>query len=82
MNALELAKNAVCSSLQLGDYANQLSADTQLAGNFPEFNSLTVVMLVTTIESHLGCSIDDREISEDIFETLGTLARFIEKKMA
>ena len=81
MDALVLAKDLLRSNLQLGDKVDQLKADSPLMGAYPEFNSLTVVGLVTAIEEQLGCEIGDEEISEDIFQTVGSLANFIATKM-
>jgi acyl carrier protein len=81
MNSFELARDLLRSALQLGDRADQLTPESPLMGSFPEFNSLTVVGLMTGVEEQLGCEIDDTEITEEIFETVGSLAQFIEKKM-
>lgn len=81
MDALVLAKDLLRSNLQLGDKVDKLKADSPLMGAYPEFNSLTVVGLVTAIEEQLGCEIGDEEISEDIFQTVGSLANFIATKM-
>jgi acyl carrier protein len=50
-------------------------------GAFPEFNSLTVVGIIAGIEETLGCEVGDTEISEEIFQTVGSLADFIQTKM-
>lgn len=81
MDALDLTKDLLKTALQLGDSANQLTADDTLMGSFAEFNSLSVVSIITGIEEQLGCEVSDMEISEDIFETVGTLADFIATKM-
>lgn len=80
MDTLEFTKGIIKQVLQLGDRADRLTADTPLIGNFPEFNSLTIVGLLTAIEEQLGCTIDDDEVSQDIVETVGALAAFIESK--
>ena len=82
MDALEIAREILRSDLQLGARADAMDRGTTLMGSLPEFNSLTVVALITSIEEQLGCSVDDDEISADIFETVGTLADFIASKMA
>ncbi len=82
MNALDITKDLLRQALQLGERADGLKADTPLLGNFPEFNSLTVVSLVTAIEEELGIEMDDEDITEDLFRTVGTLADMIEAKMA
>lgn len=81
MEALEIAKDLLRTALQLGDKANRLTMESPLMGAYPEFNSLTVVGLITGIEEQLGCAVEDEEISEEIFQTVGSLARFIETKL-
>lgn len=80
MDTLEFTKSTLKQVLQLGDRADRLTADTPLIDHFPEFNSLTVAGLIAAIEDHYGCSISDTEITQDIFQTVGTLANFIESK--
>lgn len=80
MSAFELTKKLLRSCLQL-DQDEPLSRDTVLLGGFPEFNSLTIVTLTMSIEESLDCEIDDDELSSEMFETVGAVADFIEKKM-
>ena len=82
MNALAIAKDLLKSALQLGARADQLEPDTPLLGNFPEFNSLTVVGLIAGVEEQTGVAVADDEISADIFATVGTFADFIAQKLA
>lgn len=82
MDALILAKELLKSCLQLGQRADALDYDTLLMGHFPELNSLTVMGIISGIEEQIGCSIDDAEISADIFETVGTLVAFIDRKLS
>ena len=81
MDALAITIDLLASNLQLGARAAQLKPDTPLMGAFPEFNSLSVVGIVSGIEEALGCEVPDTEISEEIFLTVGSLAAFIERKM-
>lgn len=81
MNAFSIAKDLLKSALQLGARADQLEPDTPLLGNFPEFNSLTVVGLIVGVEEQTGASVADEEISADIFRTVGTFADFIAQKL-
>ena len=81
MDALQITRDLLRQTLQLGAHADALQADTPLMGHFPEFNSLTVVALVASIEEQLGCEVGDDEISAQIFETVGALAAFIESKL-
>lgn len=81
MNPLDIAIDLLRTALQLGSRADQLTAESELMGAYPEFNSLTVVGIVAGIEESLGCEVSDAEISEEIFYTVGSLANFIQNKM-
>ena len=78
MDYLDLTKRILVTNLQLGDLP--LSADTLIMGEMPQFNSLAITNLITAIEEELGCMIEDDEISAEMFESVGSLARFIESK--
>ncbi len=82
MDPLEVARDILRSNLQLGARADNMDRNTALMGSLPEFNSLTVVGLIADIEEQTGNSVEDDEISADIFETVGTFADFIASKMA
>jgi acyl carrier protein len=80
MESLDITRNIVGACLQLDNRAG-LERDTQLLGGFPEFNSLTITTIVAALEDELDCEIDDAEITAEIFETVGTLADFVESKI-
>ena len=69
-------------TLQLGDRADQLTATSPLLGVIPEFDSMAVVTVLTMVEEEFGVAIDDDEVSADIFETVGTLADFVARKVS
>jgi acyl carrier protein len=81
VNALELTRKLIRACLQLQDSA-QLPIDTPLLGGFSDFNSLTITGLVLGIEEALDCEIAGDELSGDIFESIGSLASFVDAKMA
>ena len=58
--------------------SSDFTADTQLLGALPEFDSMAVVMVLTQLEDQLGIAAADDEIDADIFETLGTLTAFVD----
>jgi acyl carrier protein len=41
-----------------------------------------VVGLITAVEEQTGSTVEDDEISADIFESVGSFSRFIHSKMA
>ncbi|MDN5869996.1 MAG: phosphopantetheine-binding protein [Nitrococcus sp.] len=68
--------------LQLGGRSIRFSPDTALFGSIPEFDSMAVVSVLTAIEESFGFVIDDDEISAQAFETVGSLAYFVSRKVA
>lgn len=59
-----------------------LDADTPLFGAMPELDSMAVATLLTEIEDRFAIVIDDDDVDGDTFETFGTLAAFVESKLA
>ncbi len=82
MRHLEEMKNILSDVLSLGERKNFLKEDSALLGTVPELDSMAVVNVITAMEEHFGISVDDDEISARTFETLGSLTRFVEQKLA
>jgi acyl carrier protein len=79
---MEEVKHILGNVLQLGDRMVYLNAETPLLGNLPELDSMAVVTVITALEDHYGFQIDDDEITAETFATLGSLAEFIDQKLA
>jgi len=79
MKYLETATSILGSALSLGSRAGSLSAETQLMGSLPEFDSMTVVSVLTMIEEELGTTIADEDVSAEDFATVGAVANLIER---
>lgn len=82
MDTLARVKRILRDTLNLGDRVEKLTPDSPLLGGLPEFDSMAVVTVVTMIEDELGVTIDDDELSADIFATVGSLADFVARKRA
>lgn len=82
MQHLEEVKNILSDVLSLGERRNSLKEDSLLLGSLPELDSMAVVNVITALEEHFDVTVDDDEISARTFETLGSLARFVEQKLA
>ena len=82
MSVTENLRDLLKTTLQIGDRANELEADTPLLGNIPELDSMAVAMLITAIEEHFDIFIDDDDISAETFETFGSLNDFVVEKAA
>jgi acyl carrier protein len=67
-------------TLQIGQHADSLTHVSPLLGAIPEFDSMAVVTVLTTIEEEFGIEIQDDEVSAEIFQTVGSLADFVSKK--
>ena len=69
------------STLQLGSRADAFTADTALLGHVPEVDSMAVVAILTAIEDQYGITIDDDEMSAEVFASVGSLGRFLDAKL-
>ena len=68
----------VAETLGITDRLDSLDASTRLVGSLPELDSLGVAELVAEIEDKFGFEIDFSDVTIDMFETLGTLAAFVD----
>lgn len=82
MNDLERVRRILRDTLQLGARADQLTESSRLLGGIPEFDSMAVVSVINQIEAEYGITIDDDEVSAEVFETVGSLQRFVAQKTA
>jgi len=81
MVSLDELKGIVAGILQIGDRLDSLGPDAALLGGIPEFDSMAVVSILTTIEESYGVIIDDDEVTAESFETLGSLLEFVNAKL-
>jgi len=82
MVSLDDVKQIIGEVLQLGDRINEFDESTGLLGSVPEFDSMAVVTVIGAIEDSFDVAIDDDEIDGEIFETVGSLYRFVVSKVA
>jgi acyl carrier protein len=66
--------------LAIEDRRDTIDAATPLLGELPELDSLAVVELAVSLEERFGIVIDDEDFTGEIFDTVGTLAAFIDAK--
>ena len=67
--------------LSIEDRAETVDASTPLLGSLPELDSMAVLELVAALEQRFGVTIDDDDVTDEVFETLGTLSAFIDGKL-
>ncbi|RMD63336.1 MAG: acyl carrier protein [Alphaproteobacteria bacterium] len=82
MATIEEIKMVLRDTLQLGDRASTFDASTPLFGSLPELDSMAVVALITAIEERFDLIVEDDEITAEVFETVGSLSDFVERKLA
>ena len=81
MTTFERVVGILRDTLQLGARSSTLQPDSPLLGGIPEFDSMAVVTVLTTLEDELGIAVDDDELSADVFRTVGTLTDYVEQKL-
>jgi acyl carrier protein len=81
MDTLTQIKKTLRDSLNLGQRAEQLTADSGLIGAIPEFDSMAVVNVVAALEDEFGITFSDDELSAETFATLGSLTRLVNEKL-
>jgi len=69
------------TELRLGEEA-QIDAGTPLAGGDYDLDSLDMLMIVTAVEKDFGLRIPSEELTREAFESVGSLARFIDERRA
>ena len=69
-------------SLQLGNRGGALERSTPLLGNLPELDSMAVVHVLAALEEQFGIIVEDDDVSAETFSTFGSLADFVETKLA
>jgi acyl carrier protein len=77
-NTLDEVRDVIVATLGLQDRAGSLNASTGLLGELPELDSLAVVELITALEDRFGFEADEADVTAEVFETLGSLAGFVE----
>lgn len=60
----------------------KLESNHGLLGHLPEFDSMAVVAILTALEDQFGIAVSDDEVDAELFETVGTLATFVDRKLA
>lgn len=81
MEATRGVKEVLRDTLDLDDRVDSFDADTQLFESLIELDSMAIVTVLVGLEEHFDIVIEDDEIDEKTFETLGSLTRFVEEKL-
>jgi acyl carrier protein len=77
----EDVKAVLVSVLGIEDRAATIDAGTPLLGSLPELDSMAVLELVAALEQQFGVTIDDDDVTAEVFETLGSLTELVGSKL-
>jgi acyl carrier protein len=77
---LQDVKAVIVDTLGIQARADDVDASTPLFGAMPELDSMAVVELVVRLEQRFDIEIGDDEVTGDVFETVGSLAAFVDAK--
>jgi acyl carrier protein len=77
---IDAVKAVVVDTLGVEDRADTLEASTPLFGSLPELDSMAVLELVLELEQRFGITIEGEDVTADAFETLASLAAFVDEK--
>jgi acyl carrier protein len=69
----------VVETLAIEDRTDNFDAETELT-SIPELDSLAIIELVVECERRFGVTFDDEDVTAEVFETLGSLAAFLDAK--
>ena len=75
-------KAVLVETLGVEDRAATIDASTPLLGSLPELDSMAVLELVAALEQRFGITVDDDDVTAEVFETLGSLTAFVQEKLA
>lgn len=73
-------KQLLIETLSLDLTVAELSEETPLLGNFPEFDSMAIVSVITAVEEEYNFMAEDDDLSAEVFETVGSLVEFVETR--
>ena len=73
--------NILDQAMALQGRARSFTESTPLLGALPELDSMAVVNILSSIEAHLSVTLDDSAVSAEVFESVGTLHRFIQLRL-
>ncbi|WMS86210.1 acyl carrier protein [Pleionea litopenaei] len=70
-------KSLLVDTLSLSISPDDLNDDTPLLGNFPEFDSMAIVSVITSLEETFEFTAEDDDLTAEVFETIGSLVDFV-----
>lgn len=72
-------KAAVIETLAIEDRAGAIDASTPLT-SIPELDSMAVIELVVELERRFGITVEDEDVTAEVFESIESLAAYVDAK--
>ena len=82
MDTLTRLTRILRDTLMLPEPGPRYDPKMRLLGSVSGFDSIAVVSVLTAIENEFGFTVDDDEMSADVFESVGSLEEFVNGKLA
>jgi acyl carrier protein len=82
MELLEELRSKIVETLELRDVdPNELTAESSFFDGGLNLDSIDILELAVMVEEEYGVSINNRELGEKVFITIGTLAQYIDQTL-
>jgi acyl carrier protein len=78
-DTLDRVKVVIVKTLGIQDRADRLEESTELFGSMPELDSMAVVALAVNLEREFDFEIDDEDFTGEVFDTIASLAEYVEQ---
>ena len=82
MNTEQEVITTLDEALSLQGRGTQFNRETPLLGSLPEFDSMAVITVITSLEERFDITVEDDELNAEVFETVGSLVGFVESKLS
>ena len=74
-------KSVVAAALNTpAEEVEKWTQETKLLGALPEFDSMTVVAVITALESHFDIVFDDDDLTAESCYSIGSVAALVNRK--
>jgi acyl carrier protein len=72
-------KQLLIETLSLDINTSDMDDDAPLLGDIPEFDSMAIVSVITTLEENYNFSTADDELTAEVFESIQTVVSFVQE---
>jgi len=81
MTVTEQILRVLDDTLSLQGRSQDFDRDTPLLGALPELDSMAVLALITSLESHFGIAFSDDDLNGTVFASVGSLSDLVHQAL-